>query len=104
MVEQNERPEGLPPVEGRSDIAADLEEEQRNAYSSRLPGTPSRPNEAALKSQQQEQNQHQAVGTLPPVEGRSDVAADREEEQRNAYSSRHAGASTQTGEEDKRNV
>ena len=85
MAEQNYTPGTLPPVEGRADVAGDLEEEQRNAYSSHHKG----PYVSGKKSQQS-QERPQEAGILPPVEGRTDVAGDLEEEQRNAYSSHHS--------------
>lgn len=90
MAEQNYTPGMLPPVEGRSDVAGDLEEEQRNAYSSHHTGPYAQGKRTTRKSQQS-QEPLQEAGMLPPVEGRSDVAGDLEEEQRNAYSSHHAG-------------
>jgi hypothetical protein len=92
MAEQNNISGTLPPVEGRSDVAGDLEEEQRNAYSSHSAGVPPQGKKAASRPQQG-QDQRQEAGMLPPVEGRSDVAGDLEEEQRNAYSAHHPGAS-----------
>jgi hypothetical protein len=89
MAEQNYTPGALPPVEGRADVAGDLEEEQRNAYSSHHKGTHIA-GKSAARQPQQGQERLQEVGTLPPVEGRADVAGDLEEEQRNAYSSHHA--------------
>lgn len=88
MAEQNYTPGVLPPVEGRADVAGDLEEEQRNAYSSHHKG-PSVQGRSAARQSQQRQERPQEAGMLPPVEGRADVAGDLEEEQRNAYSSHH---------------
>jgi hypothetical protein len=88
--------ETLFPAEGRSDVAGDLEEEQRDAYSSHRTGTTSQ-GKAALKSHQKKVGRDQkapsapGVGTLFPAEGRSDVAGDLEEEQRDAYSAHHTG-------------
>lgn len=82
MREQNYTPGSLPPVEGRVDVAGDVEEEQRQAYSTHHPSA-SRPVQARKSVQ--------GVGpvSLPPVEGRVDVAGDVEEEQRQAYSAHH---------------
>lgn len=87
---QTTRQNDLPPVEGRSDVAADLEEEQSNAYSAHHTGPAARTQKAAPG------NQYARTPTTDiqhPVEGRSDVAADLDEEQRNAYSAHHAKAS-----------
>lgn len=73
------------PAEGRFDIAVDIEEEQHNAYSSRHVANASQVNKAALKPQKRE-DKLQMVETCYPAEGRPDIAADLEEEQRNAYS------------------
>jgi len=86
MAEQNNRP-GIFPAEGRVDVAADLEEERRNAYSSHHRGPPfQRP-----ELQKPGQGQFPEASVLPPAEGRVDVAADLEEERRNAYSAHRAG-------------
>ncbi len=83
----------LPPVEGRVDVAEDVEEEQRRAYSTRQT--------KSATSQEETMQVQQACGDqrvsladlnqaeLPPVEGRVDVAEDVEEEQRDAYSAHH---------------
>lgn len=90
MATPNEKP-GTFPAEGRPDVAADLEEEQRNAYSARHKQSASQKKRAAQKNQPREdQEPLQDAASLYPVEGRDDVAADLEEEQRNAYSS-HGG-------------
>ncbi len=85
MKEQNYTPGAPPPVEGRVDVARDLEEEQRASYSSHPHGS--------LKAKPMSRNNQQGVGpvSLPPVEGRVDVAGDLEEEQRASYSSHHHG-------------
>lgn len=72
------------PAEGRCDIAADLEEERRNAYSAHKVNF----------SFQEHVLLHQwlEISVLPPVEGRCDIAADLEEEQRNAYSVHQTGS------------
>lgn len=87
MAVQNERP-GTFPAEGRPDVAADLEEEQRNAYSAHHVKSASQGKGSARKAQAQqtEQDQPEDAAFLYPVEGRDDVAADVEEEERNAYS------------------
>lgn len=80
----------LPPVEGRPDVSADLEEEQNNAYSAHH----TRP--AAQAQKAAPGNQYARTPTadiLHPVEGRDDIAADLDEEQRNAYSAHHAKTS-----------
>lgn len=75
----------LPPVEGRVDVAEDVEEEQRNAYSARA-------HEAQVPQEQGPEGVlNKPAGDFnesspPPAEGRTDVARDIEEEQRDAYS------------------
>ncbi|HEU5377350.1 MAG TPA: hypothetical protein VFV38_18155 [Ktedonobacteraceae bacterium] len=76
------------PAEGRCDIAADLEEERRNAYSAHKVNFSVREH---LHTHQQEWEQWLEISTLPPVEGRCDIAADLEEERRNAYSVHRTG-------------
>lgn len=88
------KPDDLPPVEGRVDVAGDLEEEQRAAYSAHHHAAPSPGGETARKSRVESGAQSTRAPTfkpddLPPVEGRIDVAGDLEEEQRDAYSAHH---------------
>lgn len=90
MAEQTYLWEICFPAEGRCDIAIDLEEEQRNAYSTHRVGISLYEKKVVSKTRQQDQDQWPETGLLPPVEGRCDIAVDLEEEQRNAYSSRHA--------------
>ena len=81
----------LYPAEGRVDVAADVEEEQRNAYSAHPKMTPPQGSRAARQGSNQDTHAPLAdPGPVePPAEGRVDVAADVEEEQRNAYSAHH---------------
>lgn len=88
-------PATLPPVEGRTDIAENLEEQQRYAYSAHRTTTSQR--KATLKHQRAGEFQgaptfptDPGAGTLPPVEGRPDVAENLEEEQSRAYSAHHS--------------
>jgi hypothetical protein len=97
MAEHYYKPEEILPAEGRSDVAGDLEEEQRNAYSAHHARPSSQGEKATLKTQQQQKGEDQpprapVIDDCPPypVEGRCDVAEDLEEEQRNAYSTHHA--------------
>ncbi len=85
MKEQNYTPGAPPPVEGRVDVARDVEEEQRASYSSHHHD----PSQVAQMNRSQ-----QGIGpvSLPPVEGRVDVARNVEEEQRASYSSHHHGS------------
>jgi hypothetical protein len=82
---QNYTPETCYPAEGRPDVAADLNEEQCNAYSSHHVANASQGNKATRKPQPRP-DQLRAAEACYPAEGRPDVAADLEEEQRNAYS------------------
>jgi hypothetical protein len=80
----------LYPAEGRADVASDVEEEQREAYSAHHKAAPSQ----AGGGTQQPASGYESLAIvnqaeLPPVEGRVDVASDVEEEQRDAYSAHH---------------
>lgn len=90
MIERIERTylvETCYPAEGRCDIAVDLEEEQRCAYSTRHMRVSSTENVTTQQTLQQQIQQ--VLETCYPAEGRCDIAADLEEEQRNAYSAHH---------------
>src|SRR5258708_3533457 len=103
----NDSPVTIHPAEGRCDVAEDLEEEQRNAYSTHHATISSQREEVTLKTQQSQNQQREertqntyipstndSPATIPPAEGRCDIAEDVEEEQRNAYSAHHATTSS----------
>lgn len=100
MAEQYYPPQTMHPAEGRFDVAEDLEEEERNAYSTRhaknasqqgkvVQKSPKQAGAQAQRGQEQEVGQHYPPQTMHPAEGRFDVAESVEEEQRQAYSTRH---------------
>jgi len=99
MAEQYYPPQTMHPAEGRFDIAEGLEEEQRNAYSARHARASSQQGKATSKAQQEsgqkaQEEHYYPPQTMYPAEGRSDIAEDLEEEQRNAYSPRHKGTAS----------
>jgi hypothetical protein len=100
MAEQFDILETMLPAEGRCDVAEDLAEEQRNAYSAHHVKTSSQGEKATLKRQQEGDQNTCVIVTdswlvaLSPAEGRCDIAVDLEEEQCNAYSAHHVGTSS----------
>lgn len=100
MAEQYYPPQTMHPAEGRFDVAEDLEEEERNAYSAHHAKNAPQQGKAGQKlpkhtgaqaqsGQEQEVGQHYPPQTMHPAEGRFDVAESVEEEQQHAYSARH---------------
>jgi hypothetical protein len=90
MIEHNYLGKTCHPAEGRCDIARDLDEEQRHAYSTHHKSASTSENVTTqLTLQQQVQ---QVLEPCHPAEGRCDIAANLDEEQCNAYSAHSARA------------